>query len=74
MTDPTPFEPSSTHMDDIGPPPVTPDTAILPLSPETKAAFYARATEAAIEADLREKLMGILTLIGNVAAQKLLGL
>jgi len=73
MTDPT-FEPSTSHQDTVGPPNSTPDTAVQALSPETVAVFQARATEAAIQSDLRERFMDLLQIVGNVAAQKLLGL
>lgn len=74
VPEPKPFEPSTGNLDEIGAPPVTAPTDVVGLSPETVAAFQARATEAAIRTDLREKLLDILTLVGNVAVQKLLGI
>jgi len=71
--DPKPFEAATGHLNDVGPPPETPDTVVQPLTPDTRAAFEARADEAAIRADLREKLIDILGMIGEAAARKFLG-
>jgi hypothetical protein len=68
----TPFEPSTGHLDEAGTPPVTPETQVEPLSADTIAVFNARATEAEIQADLREKLMNLLAIAGEVVVQKLL--
>jgi hypothetical protein len=74
VPEPKPFEPSTGNLDEAGAPPVTPNTDVMGLSPETVAAFQARATEAAIRTDLREKLLGILKIVGEIATQKFLGL
>ncbi len=71
---PTPFEPSTENLQRLGPPPETAETRVQALAPETVAAFEARATEAAIRADLRTHLLDILAGMGDVAARKLLGL
>jgi hypothetical protein len=69
-----PFEPSTGNLDGVGAPPATPVTGVVPLSPETVAAFNARAEEAAIRADIRVRLIEILGTIGEAAARKFLGL
>ena len=75
MTDPNkPFVPSTDHLDAAGPPPATPETAVQPLSPETEAAFNARAEEAAIQADVRAKFATLFAGLGEAAARKILGL
>ncbi len=73
-TDPQPFEPSTGNLDRVGPPPETPETAVTPLADKTVAAFEARATEAAIQADLRVQGLAFLRAIGEPAARAILGL
>lgn len=67
------FQPSTGHLDEAGPPTTTPETGVRPLSAETRAAFDARAEEAAINVDLREQLLKIFGTIGEAAARKFLG-
>jgi hypothetical protein len=75
VTDPNkPFLPSTANLDAAGPPPETPETTVQPLSPETVAAFNARAEEAAIRSDIRIGLMNLLGTVGDLAARKLLAL
>ena len=67
------FQPSTGHLDGVGPPPPVPETQVESLSAETVAAFHRRAEEAAIRVDLREKLLDLLTTIGEAAARRFLG-
>lgn len=68
------FEPSTGALDAAGPPPLTPETAVQPLSNEVVATFNARADETALRQDLRSQLFKILGTLGEAAARKFLGL